>query len=605
MTTSKTLTFNNPDDWVFDADKIIIANGEAKLRLQDYANQTFTEDFSSDVGFTYDNTKAEFNAGKIEQKSQAPANSTSWATYTSSIDLNSGGGTLTGTGVGSPTITNNKLDLTGNTLKYVKYDSTNNEPGSQVGAVKFKLTTNYSGHPAVDQFFFTSANESSIVGRMCVRQSSDKLILSVRDDANNETDVRGTFNPVSGTTYEIEANWDLTNGETNLFINGIKTGTTGTMTGTRASKNTIFIGTDHAKVSPSDFYIEDLVMYDAVQHTSNYTPGYTLAEYLYLETFVESPTYSSAGSDDATLQSIDDFTVIDTAGTMYCFGSALGFFYWWDGATWALSDKTYAQSNTAEDLLAYLIYFPFPNGTNEFKVGVVFPDSVSSQNNCDTIDIEYTSQIYPTNNPTIRPVSSVNASQLFSFSTTKTVTGSALVKHIIYTSGTNRYVTGGSAADSNGTYAESSLDSEIDSDAENIVEARGALYPTTFLHSDDGKTSPIISEIRYSYNESPRDPNLTLCNFDVVLYDKDGPDASRPVYIRPFEGFINDNILHVYDWELLGTTDSTGWFDSYVYVQSEGNYWELKIGNQRYKIQLPNAVEADFGNLVSFEVIDV
>ena len=74
--------------------------------------------------------------------------------------------------------------------------------------------------------------------------------------------------------------------------------------------------------------------------------------------------------------------------------------------------------------------------------------------------------------------------------------------------------------------------------------------------------------------------------------------------IRPYAGFVNSTPLHIYEWNSLGTTNDTGWFSANIYVQTDSQYWEMKVGKQRYKFQLPNATEADFSTLTSFEVID-
>ena len=145
------------------------------------------------------------------------------------------------------------------------------------------------------------------------------------------------------------------------------------------------------------------------------------------------------------------------------------------------------------------------------------------------------------------------------------------------------------------------------SDFSNLFSSRNSsVYPTIFLHSEDGLTTPTITLLSISFNISipDADPN-TLCNFDGFIYDINAAVANEVVYVRPYRGFTNDTVLHKYTWTAIGTTDSEGWFSGNIYVQATGKYWEMKVGSQRYKFQLPSATEASFATLESFEVIEV
>jgi hypothetical protein len=78
----------------------------------------------------------------------------------------------------------------------------------------------------------------------------------------------GKFYPVLGTEYDIEFNWDLTNGETRLFIDGVQLGNTVTTTFTRNNVTSLALGLSS---NTSDLTIRDFGTYNTVQHTSNFT----------------------------------------------------------------------------------------------------------------------------------------------------------------------------------------------------------------------------------------------------------------------------------------------------------------------------------------------
>ncbi len=212
---------------------------------------------------------------------------------------------------------------------------------------------------------------------------------------------------------------------------------------------------------------------------------------------------------------------------------------------------------------------------------------------------------YSVDNPTVVTNFSFKSTGLTDFSSTETTTALDSITYIINASGQGRYVTGGSAADSDGTYSQSSSQSDMDSDIANIISTRKTITATVFLNSEGG-TTPELDLLSITYNLALPVPSpTTLCELEGFIYDNDSAMSSEVVYVRPFAGFINDTVLHKYEWQALATTDSDGYFVGNIYVQTEGQYWELKVGKQNYKIQLPNSSEASLAQLAFFEVIDV
>jgi hypothetical protein len=598
----------SPTGFSYDVNKIEYVGGSFQLKLVNNPNQTITEDFADDTGFDYCSDSIEFSGGQIQQKSQFPSDSTCGMNFTSSIDMSYGDGVLTGTASGGAAVSGGKLNLKGGTVKYVSYDADLNADSQQTGAFRFKVTPNYSGNAPSTQVFMACqrADGDSKNQILLMHLMNGQFRVSLQDLTGSVThhDL-GAWSPTLGTEYEIEFNYDFTAGASRLFIDGTQFGITMTTTQTRDA-NIAFLRLGTLSNQTIDCELDDFQVFSAVQHTANYTAGYSVPEYQYAACNPTSPTYPIAGPGE--FQSVDGFTATEGGTPRYTaladYGA--GFVrYWHTGGEWVVSDGTYAQANTQADFNAGLADWPITGLPVDLKLGMHFEDS-NTQGYISSMELEYTDQIYPTDNPTITPASTFPSSLLKSFEDDSSAAGSDAVKYTISASGQERYVTGGSASDSDGTYAQSSTAAEMESDIENIITTRKtSVFPKIFLHSDDGTTTPTFTFITIEHDQSILNISAgTLCNFDGAIYDKDGPIASEIVRIRPYEGFINGNVLHKYEWQTLGTTDANGWFAGDIYVQSADAYWEMKVGKQRYKFQLPNAGEATFANLESFEVIE-
>lgn len=598
MTTTKTYTFDTPSDYTYDENLIEVSGGSVKLILQDNPGQVMTETFTADTGFTYDSSKAEFTGSVLQQKYQAPDNAIAGTNFDTK-DFNWGDSSLIGTLGGTASVSGNEL-LMPDDNDSISY--TNIVFGNQ-GAIKLKFTPDFSNPIGQDHSGYLFGNS---VGHISLQiKDTGGLIITIKNDANGNA---GTFTTsplswVNGVQKELELNWNISGSFINVYEDGILLKEETTLSGVRSDiAANIYFGTRNGGTLGVSGSFADIIIYDTEQHTgANYTPGYTVPPISFAETYIQSPEQDFGGSLDGVLQSVSTWSVVTNGDVKFTFNTAGGVPYWYDGNSWVVSDTSYTQSNTAADMITNLPTYSFPSGVREYKYGITFPDDNLVQNNIDNLNFVYSDQIYPTSNPVIRPNNTFNSSELIQFQGMDTVTGSDLIKYIVYTNGQDRYVTGGSAANSDGTYAQSSTDTEIFSDISNVVVSRGAVYPRIFIHSEDGQTTPELNTLVISYDASPVDPDLTLCSFDMLIYDHDGPVSNETVQIRPFKGFINTSVFHPYIWQVLGTTDSTGWFSADIYVQADGSFWEMKVGPKRYKFSLPDATDADLTTLTSFE----
>jgi hypothetical protein len=344
--------------------------------------------FANPLLYTYDSDKITHDGVGFLLKDQRPANAVIGATYTSVIDTS--WPVITGVGTGSPAIVANKLDLKGDTVKYVDYDISSYTSIKQKGAIKVKFTPNYSGAPT----FLKVIAEIS-------RADNDRrnhIAIFHKDDGNFAIQIRdqndvviinvdlGIWNPTAGTTYEIEFNYDIDFGVHRLFIDGVQFGATQAGTGIRDTSALLRVGSSYTGAARSDNELEDLVLFDEVQHTANYTPGYTLSE-----------------------------------------------------------------------------------------------------------------TIYPTDNPIIEPLSNVTMDSLLSFTTTEIKTGNDEIKYINKKADTWKYYSSG-WVDTDESYSQSNAQSEVNTNASTLIDDEEAYNFRAFMHSDDGTTTPKITNVQIQYN---------------------------------------------------------------------------------------------------------
>lgn len=324
---------------------------------------------------------------------QRPADATLGITYTSGVDANWGGGTLTGAITGAATISQNRLALISDQPAYVDYDGTSNVDNQQTGAFKFIYTPAYTGVPDNDHVFFTVAEDDTSDNNKIELRHNDagNLVLLITDQANTTivNEDLGAWSPFSTVPYEFEVNYDITAGATRVFIDGVQKGSTATGTGTRdASIDLLRIGSDRTGTEIPNFYIEDFVAFSTVQNTADYTKGYTLPETIYA---TDDPTILVKGGFEVDSLSgfITTNSIVGSDDIRYIMRVNATDFYW-DGTEWTESDGTYAQANTEADVLANVGAFD-KEGTLQLKAFLHSDDGTTTPTLTDvTIDYSFT-----------------------------------------------------------------------------------------------------------------------------------------------------------------------------------------------------------------------
>lgn len=221
------------------------------------------------------------NGSNTNNEIEYPENLTFYCSFDDSINADYGLGNLTGIATGNASVSDGKLNLAYDDVRYVDYNTTNNVDSQQTGCIRLKFTSNYSGSPSVDRtMFIISKAHADSKNLIHLRRRTTGMIQLYISDLDGtiimNVDV-GPWFPVVNNTYEFELNWDLTIGSTRLFIEGGQLGITITATGTRDSNIGIFrLGSNVAGVDKFNGWIDDVMVFNAVQHTSNYTPSATV-----------------------------------------------------------------------------------------------------------------------------------------------------------------------------------------------------------------------------------------------------------------------------------------------------------------------------------------
>lgn len=607
MSLSLNLKYQNPSDFVFDSSKIQVSGGAASLILNPLA-QTFNPTFGSSVGFTFDSTRTEFVGGAVRQKDTRPATATFYADWTSQLNASwVSSGSTTVNANGGAAISGGLLNLVG-TGKYVTINDTGALP-VQVGTIAFNWKPNYSGNPSQEQTFFSYGeviNGSKSLTSL-YHETNGNIYLQLYSTTSGlifDGNI-AVFSPVAGTSYTVVIQIDTTTGATKVFINGVQLGSTVTGTGTRGGMGWWNVGTIRTLTSTGqNFSISGLAVYSTIVGPTNLTPLYTTH---YVADTVTIPIQTYAGL--AHILSYDSFSTTDVNAPHYTVNGK-----YWNTTAWFISDGSYAQSNTAAVINTNLSSLS-PSDTVSLQS--IWQASDTLQMSLSALTFGYTGQAYPTSNPTIQPIVALTADgTLTNFIETSVISGTDAIKWILQISGIKYYWTGSAWATSDGTYAQSSLSSDIVAHIGTfpVVTAGALIVPIAFLHSNSGLTTSQLSQLELDFTFNPASvvtPNecIVFGSLEDIIGSALGPTAkamlivTNPVgyfYGKVFIGagtsqFSADSNGYVQVSLVEGDTYAKPYDFSISYQDATGKAQLYKIGSKT----VPNSVFLDLSVLAS------
>lgn len=445
--------------------------------------------FTNPSNYTYNTDEITITGTASKLKDQRPPDSTFYVNYNTDVNGNWGNGVLTGSPVGGAGVLSGRLYLAFNDSRHVNYDAIANADSIQTGCIRLRYIPIYNGAPPSSFHMFSIGKADSDLKNVITLAhfNTGQLNLGIfdKDGIGIIQQNLGAWSVSNGTSYEIELNWNLTDGATRVFVNGIQFGATQTQTGTRDSNIGLFrVGNNYDATKISNFSINDIIIYSTVQHTANYTPDWSnIPETIYLKTNPET-IYNAQFRTDSLESFVETSTKTGNDEVKYILRKD-GVYYYHDGNSWVISDGTYAQANTAAEI-------------------------------------------------------NTNAS----------------------------------------TYTTIPVDIQI----------------TDFKHSDDGSTTPILSNVEVTYDFAGQIPTLTEVTIWSFLRSLDSPLEGIEVKVRPV-WVIGDTTIITGDF-ITQTTNGNGYFEFDMLIEDvDPTYLEWNIKDKIYKTNFINQSIVKFSEL--------
>ncbi len=590
--------FDTPSNYTYDNTKIEVVSSVAQLILGN-GILAFNQDFAADAGFTYDNTLIEFVAGLMQQKDRTPANSVFAATYAASLNLDwHKTGALSATLNGTPTLSGGKMVCTGaQGLYYLKNTAT-------IETHKFKYTPNYTGGPVTNINLVASHNGTNNNDRVVLTNSpsGNNFRLSLYNSTGtviyNTVTIGGTFSFVASQEYEIELVIDSVAGTSRLFIDGVLHGTLTSGAWTRGvSQHRYWLGASTVVYNVAEGSFDDYIVFDDAQHSAGYTPGYTI-DTLYGASVVDLATFTHG-----QLGGILSFTSFATtqAGTpRYAFNVGGGGLQYWDGAAWSSSDGTYAQSNDAATVSTNIATLAVSGQTTlDVRMSFVDDNTISSIDDMTVGHIGGTN--YPGNNPTIKPVSTVQQDAITSFAAIFTAANNDDINVTFEVGGQQKYWDGAAWVNSDGTFTQSNTIAVAAANVATML-VTGALTPVFFLHSSNGGSTPSIDSATIVYSAfggNPTPENVTTV-FGYIYDANNQPLLGEVVTATPQILGLSNN-KQIKTQAISATTNASGYWEMELIdtlTSSEQFAYVFVIDSQTFLKRIPIAVTTAFNALV-------
>lgn len=548
-----------------------IVSNLAKLAIIPNPGQLFSQDFSSSSGFTYNSALAEFTAGRVEQKDQRPTGAQVGATYSTSKNLNwSQGGSLTGTDTGTPIISGGKLACLGGGNNSVRYTATEIGSTGDIGALRVRYTPNYSGTPASNYNIVSFGPTAGNNGRMVFFHSSTGTVRvtaynSAGTAVHSAVAMGAVWSPVAGTEYELEFNWDTATGLIRWFVNGVLGGSSPNTAFNRGtSSTTMYVGAGTVYTAADASY-RDLILFNAVQHTAGYTPGYTVPINTYLTSNVDLPNFSYSGL--GTVLAVESSVITEGGSPRYVVGGM-----YWNGSAWVASNGTYAQANTSATVIANL---PSINvtGATSIPVRICFTDT-NTQSYVDLIEVIVTGQKYaPTGS--IEVITPLTIQEVLLLASTYSTPANTSIVFGLKVDAVLKYWNGSAWVVSDGSAGQLNTLTDINDNVSTLLSQNSAIQLFVRLSSTSNTATPEVTDMTINYTFGALDPDgPDVCLVWGYVKDITGavvPNAKITFSIETTDETLyaeaSDHVISILSISVL--TDENGYFETNLIRSSE------------------------------------
>jgi hypothetical protein len=246
--------------------------------------------------------------------------------------------------------------------------------------------------------------------------------------------------------------------------------------------------------------------------------------------------YTGAGA----LISFDDLVTIETSTPKYTLQiERSGNYLYWDGSAWTVSDGTYVQATNKTDFNLNKASLPI-NGKTYGQFKIMFGAS-NNQSSISELTASLTAQIYPIDDPVIELAQSFRIEELLLFLETVVKTGLDDIKYNLKKDSLWHYWDGSAWVVSDVTYTETNDVADIISNISAFTNSAIAFNVKIFLHSDDGTTTPSISQLEITYDFSgEEEDSLNIVSVYWYSRNADGSVNTSPVYAE----LSSDNVKY-------------------------------------------------------------
>ena len=144
-----------------------------------------------------------------------------------------------------------------------------------VGTIRFKTSFSYTQYPAQINAIFTTGNSvgNSFVSLVSLAHNlQGKLELTTYDaiGSNKTMELFGIFSPVAGQEYEFEFDYNETDTEASLWVDGVLLATVATANRVGvANRDYFYLGSDGTNEDSYNKF-KDIQIFDTIQHTSSF-----------------------------------------------------------------------------------------------------------------------------------------------------------------------------------------------------------------------------------------------------------------------------------------------------------------------------------------------
>lgn len=509
------LSYNSLALFNFDSNLIESNGAAALLKKLDNSSQEFSQDFSSDVGFTFDSNKSEFSAGKLQQKYVLPENCSCFATFTNSTAMSKvDDSTSLAPTASNAFVADGALQfaaISNQKATWLPPQSIKDSPNNL--SIYFEISFNYNGDGTQSQgmtIFSTSKLSSSFNLLSLSHQAHNAgapLYLQAIDGSGVSIGyINQPFACVKDQVYLFCIR--LYNGTLTLEVDGDVIGTLSMAGKVRTSD----IG--HLTLGASAPYFSFFKI-----HTFAYYAGQAtltnmdfFSDYNYSENKVDCPSfdYSALGN----IQGWESLAATLTGNVRFIHN---GLYH--NGTSWISSDGSYSQANTLAEAQSAITSLP---AADSIIPSIVFSNS-STQQSIDLYRLFYTGQKYCDSNPSIEVLTGKYLDGIGEFTVDSTETASAYLLFIMNVNSQLYYYDGADWVKSDGTNNEANTIAEINANLSSFDFGLGKVFKLkVLLISTDGIGTPLLETIDMTYDFAANPAYPTVCKMYGFIIDNSG-----------------------------------------------------------------------------------